>query len=115
MKLALILAVAALCGCSTSKFGSWEYGSWLDQVGAPARPPVAMSEEPARALSREAAQLRDRSEAVRVLLAHEADRRQRFRHYEELRDLGDRLAPIERSLRDAGRPVRSAALPPPAA
>jgi hypothetical protein len=50
-----------------------------------------------------------------VLLAQEADLRQRFRHYEELRDLGERLAPIERSLRDAGRPVRSASLPPPAA
>jgi hypothetical protein len=115
MKLALILAVAALCGCSTSRYGSWEYGSWLDRVGATARPPVAMGEEQARALSQEASQLRNRAEAVRVLLAHEADRRERFRHYEELRDLGERLAPIERSLRDAGRPVRSASLPPPAA
>jgi hypothetical protein len=110
MKLAMVLVVATLCGCSTSKYGSWEYGSWLDQVGAPAKPPVAMSDEQARALSQEAAQLRDRSEAVRVRLAHETDRRQRFRHYEELRDLGDRLVPIERSLREAGRPVRSAAL-----
>lgn len=115
MKLAVFLAVAALCGCSTSKYGSWEYGSWLDQVGAPSRPPLAMSEEQARALSQAATQLRDRSEVVRALLAREADRRQRFRHYEELRALGERLAPIERSLRDAGRPVRSASLPPPAA
>ena len=112
MKLAMILVVAALCGCSTSKFSSWEYGSWLEQVGAPAQPRLAMSEEQARTLSQEATQLRTRSEAVRILLSKELDRRQRYRHYAELRDLGERLAPIERALRDAGRPLRSALSPP---
>lgn len=115
MKLAMLLVVAALCGCSTNaRVGSWEYGSWLDRVGAPARPPLSMSDEQANALSQEAALLRGRADAIRVLLAREADRRQRFAHYQELRDLGDRLAPIERTLRDAGRPVRSATLSPPA-
>lgn len=113
MKLAALLVVATLCGCSTNaRVASWEYGSWLDRIGAPARPPLAMSDEQARALLQEAAQLRGRAYAIRVQLAHEADRPQRFAHYQELRDLGDRLAPIERALRDAGRPVRPDALSP---
>ena len=118
MKLATCLAAALLAGCSSYGAwspGAWSHGSWLDDIGRPASPPLVMSDEQAGHLQREAAQLRGESEAVRVRLAGERDRLQRLRHYEELRDLGERLAPIERSLRDAGRPVRSASLPPPAA
>jgi hypothetical protein len=122
MKLAICLAAALLAGCSSMGSwsprswspGSWTHGSWLDAVGRPATPPQAMSDDQAAALLQEAAQLRAQSDAVRVRLAQEADRRQRFRYYEDLRVLGDKLAPVERLLRDAGRPVRAAGLPPPA-
>lgn len=118
MKLAMCLAVALLAGCSS--YGSWSpgsrsHGSWLDQVGRPANPPLVMSDEQAGYLLQQATQLRSESDAVRARLAGERDRLQRIRHYDELRALGDRLAPIERSLRDAGRPVRSAGLLPQAA
>lgn len=118
MKLATCLATAALlAGCSSLKpwspgswsLGSWSHGSWLDAVGKPAKPPLVMSDEQAGVLLQEAAQLRGEADAVRSRLAGERDRIQRLRYYDELRALGDRLAPIERSLRDAGRPTRAAA------
>jgi hypothetical protein len=112
-KLIAFLAVAVLAGCSTVT--TLDHGSWLDEVGMPPQPPLVMSDEQAGYMMQEAAQLRARSEALRARLAHETDRRQRFRHYEALRDLGDELAPVERALRDAGRPVRSAGTPPQAA
>jgi len=118
MKLAICLAAALLAGCSSMSSwspSSWSHGSWLEAVGRPASPPLVMSEEQAGALRQEAARLRGQSDAVRARLAGERDRFQRIRHYDELRTLGERLAPIERSLRDAGRPVGPSALPPPAA
>lgn len=118
MKLATCLAAALLAGCSS--FGSWSpakwsHGSWLDEVGKPAHPPLIMSDEQAGYLQRQASQLRIESDALRLRLAGEHDRLQRFRYYEELRALGDRLAPIERTLRDAGRATRAAGSPVPAA
>jgi len=115
MKLATCLAAALLAGCSS--YGSWapaswSHGSWLDEVGKPANPAVVMSDEQAGYLLRQAAQLRSESDAVRARLAGERDRLQRLRHYEDLRVLGDRLAPIERSLRDAGRAIRAPAIAP---
>lgn len=118
MKLATCLAAALLAGCSsygTWSPGAWSHGSWLDDIGRPASPPLVMSDEQAGHLQREAAQLRGESEAVRVRLAGERDRLQRLRHYEELRALGDRLVPIERALRDAGRATRAAGARVPAA
>ncbi|HSI55383.1 MAG: hypothetical protein ACAH21_08365 [Ramlibacter sp.] len=85
-----------LAGCAVS-------GSWLDRVGAPPKPPVAMSDEQAAQLSGEARELRARAEEIRALLSREVDRNARIRHYEDLRDIGDRLVPIQRELRDAGR------------
>jgi hypothetical protein len=113
MKLAALLVLAVLAGCSSVT--TFEHGSWLDEVGKPPQPPSVMSDEQAGYMLQEAAQLRSRSEALRARLALEADRRQRFRYYEALRDLGDRLVPVERALRDAGRPVRSAGASPQAA
>ena len=118
MKLAICLAAALLAGCSSMRSWSpsaWSHGSWLDAVGRPASPPLVMGDEQAGALLQEAARLRGQSDAVRARLAGEPDRLQRFRHYDDLRALGERLAPIERSLRDAGRPVGPSTLPPPAA
>jgi hypothetical protein len=98
MKLVASVAVLLLSGCMS-------YGSWLDDVGKRPNPPVAMSDEQAAALSASAAQLRGQAEAIRKRLAAEGDRRQRFRHYEALRRIGDDLHPLEAQLRDAGRPV----------
>jgi len=118
MKLATCLAAALLAGCSS--YGSWSprawsHGSWLDAVGRPANPPLVMSDEQAGHLQQQAAQLRSESEAVRARLAGERDRVERLRHYDELRVLGDRLVPIERALRDAGRATRAAGATAPAA
>ncbi|MDP3760794.1 MAG: hypothetical protein Q8R01_09805 [Ramlibacter sp.] len=118
MKPAICLAAALLAGCSSMSSwspSSWSHGSWLDAVGKPPTPRPIMSDEQAGALQQEAARLRGQSDAVRARLAGERDRLQRFRHYDELRAVGERLAPIERSLRDAGRPVGPPAPPPPAA
>jgi len=101
MKLIASVAAALLAGCAS-------YGSWLDEVGKPPRPPVAIGDEQALQLTQEAAQLRSQAEAVRARLAAESDRIQRIRFYEQLRDIGDRLSPVERQLRDAGRPLRAA-------
>ena len=96
MKLFVVLAPALLAGCAL-------HGSWLDEIGKPMRPPVAMEDAQARELEEQAAHLRGRAEAIRLQLARETDRRQRFRHYEALRRLGDDLVPVERALLDAGR------------
>jgi hypothetical protein len=101
MKFVLYLPAVLLAGCAVS-------GSWLDRVGVPPHPPVAMSDEQASALRGEARDLRTREEAIRVALATEKDRKQRLRHYEELRRIGDQVVPIERQLLDAGRAPRSA-------
>jgi hypothetical protein len=108
MKLFLALAPALLAGCAI-------HGSWLDEIGKAPRPPVAMEDAQARHLEEEAAHLRGRAEAIRLLLARETDRRQRFRHYEALRRLGDDLAPVERALLDAGRAPKTVLARPAAA
>jgi hypothetical protein len=132
MKLATCLATAALlAGCSSLNawspkswsldswspgswsLTSWTPGAWLDAKRAD--PPPPMSDEQAAALLQQATELRRESDALWARLAGERDRVQRFRYYDELRALGARLAPIERSLRDAGRPTRAAAGAAPAA
>lgn len=118
MKLATCLAAALLAGCSSYGAWSpraWSHGSWLDAVGRPANPPLAISDERTGQLQQQAAQLRTESDAVRARLAGEPDRLQRLRHYDQLRVLGDRLVPIERTLRDAGRATRTTGAPAPAA
>ena len=97
----VIFVPVLLAGCAVS-------GSWLDNIGRPVRPPVAMSDKQAADIAGEAAQLRGQADSLRARLSSESDRRQRFRYYEELRILGDRLVPLERQLLDAGRPPRSA-------
>lgn len=96
MKLVASVAVVLLSGCMS-------YGSWLDDIGKRPNPPVDMSNEQAAELSAEALRLRSQADAIRVRLASEADRRQRFRYYEELRRIGDDLRPLEAQLRYAGR------------
>jgi len=97
----LILAPALLAGCASSN-----YGSWLDAMGRPVRPPAAMSDEEARSLGEQALALRTHAANLRLQLAQETDRVQRFLEYDELRRIGNELAPIEQHLRDAGRAPR---------
>ncbi|MES2634557.1 MAG: hypothetical protein V4669_16425 [Pseudomonadota bacterium] len=107
-KLLLLLSfVALLPACATR-----EYGSWLDQIGRRPNPPVDMSQDEAVALRDQAIRLRAEANAIRVQLASETDRVQRFRYYSELRKIDDDLVPIERQLLDARRPSRTPGLAP---
>ena len=96
MKLLAPLAVLMLSGCMS-------YGSWLQDVGKLPDPPHAMTNEQAAELTAEVARLRGQAEAMRVRMAGEADRVQRFRYYDELQYIGGLLQPLEAQLRNAGR------------
>jgi hypothetical protein len=107
-KILLVLSCAlALAGCA-----SRQYGSWLDDIGKLPNPRVAMSDEEARDLKAEAIELRAEANAIRIKLAAEKDRVQRYRYYSEIRKIDDSLAPIERRLTDAGRASRPGLLTP---
>lgn len=101
MKFLAILPALLLTGCAY--VNNQTYGSWLDSFGNPPRPPVALSDDAAAQVKQQLAQLRGEAQAVRARLAHEPDRRQRIRYYDELLSIDDRLIPLERQLRDAGR------------
>jgi len=107
MKLAAWIPVVLLAGCTSYV----SHGSWLDTVGKLPRPPVAMSDEEAQATAAQAAQLRSQADAIRVRLAREADRRERFRDYRALEDIGWSLRPLERRLEEAGRSTVTGAVP----
>ena len=96
MKLIASVAAVLLSGCMS-------FNPSLDDIGKRPNPPVEMSNEQAATLSAEALRLRAEASAIRVRLASEPDRRQRFRYYEQLRRIGDVLHPLEAELRDAGR------------
>ena len=101
MKLLAILPALLLTGCAY--VNNFSYGSWLDRVGSPPSPPVAMPDDAAAQVMQQVVQLRGDAQAVRARLSHEPDRRQRIRYYDELLSINDRLKPLERQLRDAGR------------
>jgi hypothetical protein len=101
-----VLATIFLAGCASHAFdgiANRSHGSWLDHVGKRPNPPLEMSNDEAAVLSAETLRLRGQADTIRVRLAAEADRRQRFRYYEQLRRIGDDLRPLEAQLRDAGR------------
>ncbi len=107
-KLLLLLSfVALLPACATR-----EYGSWLDQIGKRPNPPLDMRQEEAVALREQADRLRAEANAIRVQLASETDRVQRYRYYSAIRKIDDDLVPIERLLHDARRPSRTPGLAP---
>ncbi|MES2785179.1 MAG: hypothetical protein V4684_06920 [Pseudomonadota bacterium] len=107
-KLLLLLSfVALLPACATR-----EYGSWLDQVGKRPNPPLAMTPEEAGVLREQAVRLRAEADAIRIQLASETDRVQRFRYYSVIREIDDELVPIERELLDARQPSRMPGLAP---
>jgi hypothetical protein len=107
MKIILGIAVTLLAGCASYA----SHGSWLDAVGQPPRPPVAMSDEAAGAIAAQAGQLRAQAEAARGRLARETDRRERIRDYRELEDIGWSLGRLERDLEDAGRSTVTGKVP----
>ncbi len=101
-----VLAAILLAGCASQPFveiANRSHGSWLDDVGKRPNPPLEMSNEEAVVLSAETLRLRGQADSIRTRLAAEADRRQRFRYYEQLRRIGDDLRPLEAQLRNAGR------------
>jgi hypothetical protein len=101
------IPLVVLTGCTSYV----SHGSWLDTVGVPPQPPVAMTDDDARATAGQAAALRSQADAVRVRLAHETDRRDRIRDYRQLNDIGWSLRQIERRLEDAGRSTVTGAVP----
>jgi hypothetical protein len=118
-KILLCLSVLVLAGCAGVSGSRFDLsgsrfdiaGSRLDKIGALPRPPVEMSNERAVALATRAGQLRAQEETIRVKLATEANRHQRIRYYEALRQLGNERAPIERELIEAGRAPRAVLVP----
>jgi len=107
MKLAAWIPVVLLAGCTSYV----SQGSWLDAVGRLPQPPVAMSDEEARATADQVAQLRLQAATVRARLARETDRRERIRDYRTLNDIGWSLRPLERRLEEAGRSAVTGAVP----
>jgi len=107
MKLVAWIPAVLLAGCATHL----PHGSWLDSVGKPPQPPVAMGDGEARAIAAQASQLRSQADAVRARLAGETDRRERMRDYRALDDIGWSLRPLERRLEDAGRSTVTGAVP----
>jgi hypothetical protein len=107
MKLVALIPVMLLAGCTSYI----SHGSWLESVGKLPQPPVAMTDEEARATAAQVAALRSQADAVRSRLAHEADRRERIRDYRELDDIGWSLQPLERRLEQAGRSTVTGAVP----
>ena len=95
-----LLCALALAGCAGLNDRS--YGSWLENVGKPPAKIVPLTPERTASLQSEAAQLRAESDALRSRLAVERDRVRRVEYIRELRDLGDRLHPIEQALRNGG-------------
>jgi hypothetical protein len=104
----LLIAALVLSGCA--RWSDRFHGSWLDEVGKPARPVQAMPEVDAAALTAEAIKLRGDAEAIRAKLAGEKDRVRRFAYMRELQAMDDRLHSIERVLQEAGRAVPAAGL-----
>lgn len=108
--LALLLAAAALAGCSSLKQQS--HGSWLDRVGRPRPAAHAPAAGQAQAVREQQASLQARADALRVKLAAEPDRVQRIAYFRQLMNLGDELRGLEEAAR-AGRTERRR-LPTPA-
>jgi hypothetical protein len=107
MKFAAWIPVMLLAGCTSYV----SHGSWLDAVGRLPQPPVAMSDDDARATVAQAVALRAQADGIRSRLAHESDRRERVRDYRALKDIGLSLQPLERRLEEAGRSTVTGAVP----
>jgi hypothetical protein len=107
MKLFAWMPVMLLAGCTSYV----SHGSWLESVGKPPQPPLAMSDNDARAIAAQAAQVRGQADALRGRLAHETDRRERVRDYRELNDLGWSQRALERRLEESGRSAVTGAVP----
>jgi hypothetical protein len=98
-----VAACVALAGCAQLEQSS--YGSWLDRVGQPAPASVRPAGAEAQAMRAQAAQLHAQADTIRTKLALEPDRVRRVEYMRELRDIGDRLNPLERALRYGSQPA----------
>jgi hypothetical protein len=107
MKLVAWMPVMLLAGCTSYV----SHGSWLDSIGRPPQPLVAMSDEEAHAAAAQAAALRAQANALRTKLAHETDRRERVRGYRQLEDIGSSVRPLEGRLEQSGRSAVTGEVP----
>ena len=107
-----ILCALMLAGCAGVNDRS--YGSWLDAMG---RPPARgeISAEAAKDLAAQVERLRAEAEAIRISMAHEADRVKRIEYLRRLEAIGDQLRPLEQALRQGGFPAPTEPAEPPAA
>jgi predicted aminopeptidase len=102
--LALCLAAAALCGCSTVSY--WDHGEWLDRVSVRPANPVQHTPEEEQALRADQARLRAQADALRQKLASEKNRDQRIGYLRELKDVDDDLHAVEYALQGGPMPRR---------
>ena len=102
MKSTLIVAPVALCAALTlsgcARFSERSYGSWLDTYGMPQPTTARISPEEAKSYQAESERLSAQAEEVRVKLASEKNRVQRIAYLKELREIGDRQAPLDQAL-----------------
>jgi hypothetical protein len=105
MKTVLALSCAALMLAGCARFNERAYGSWLDSVGMPAPASARLSPEETKAFQLEADRLHAEAETVRVKMGSEKDRVRRIAYLKALRDIDDRLVPVERALRSGPTPL----------
>ena len=98
MKTAFTVFCAALALTGCARFNSFSYGSWLDEVGRPKPTNVRLTPEQFATYRAEADRLGAEAEAIRVKLASETNRVRRIEYLQELRDIGDRQAPVQEIL-----------------
>jgi hypothetical protein len=92
-----VAACIALAGCAQLEQTS--YGSWLDRIGQPVPAGARPTGPQAEAMRAQAAQLHAQADTIRTKLAVEPDRVRRVEYMRELREIGDRLNPLEQALR----------------
>jgi hypothetical protein len=97
-----VATCVVLAGCAQLEQTS--YGSWLDRIGQPAQATVRPTPPEADAMRARAAQLHAQADTIRTKLALEPDRVRRVEYMRELRDIGDRLNPLEQALRYGPQP-----------
>ena len=101
--LLLLCASLTLAGCA--RLADRSYGSWLDREGVPPRVAAPLEPAHATALRTEARQLELQAETLRVKLAVEPDRVKRVDMRRELREIYDRVTPIQHALRHGPTPT----------
>ena len=90
----VLAASAALAGCA--RWDERFHGSWLDTYAVPPlATPQVVAEPQASELRAQIAQLKAQAEAIRVKMATEKDREQRFVYLKQLEAIGDKERPLD--------------------